>query len=78
MGGRAGERAGTAIRPMAHFRTDSRRCPPPASCAMLAHREVAPIKLSHHESHVLALIRKWQPTTAYFIRKALATPRISL
>jgi DNA-binding PadR family transcriptional regulator len=29
------------------------------------------IKLSHHESHVLALIRKWQPTTAYFVRKAL-------
>lgn len=27
--------------------------------------------LSHHESHVLALIRKWQPTTAYFVRKAL-------
>jgi len=38
---------------------------------MLHGREVAPIKLSHHESHVLALIRKWQPTTAYFIRKAL-------
>lgn len=36
-----------------------------------APREVAPIKLSHHESHVLALIRKWQPTTAYFVRKAL-------
>lgn len=28
-------------------------------------------KLSHHESHVLALVLKWQPTTAYFIRKAL-------
>lgn len=27
--------------------------------------------LSHHESHVLALILKWQPTTAYFVRKAL-------
>jgi DNA-binding PadR family transcriptional regulator len=27
--------------------------------------------LSHHESHVLALIGKWQPTTAYFVRKAL-------
>lgn len=28
-------------------------------------------KLSHHESHILALIQKWQPTTAYFVRKAL-------
>ena len=28
-------------------------------------------KLSHHESHVLALVHKWQPTTAYFVRKAL-------
>lgn len=27
--------------------------------------------LSHHESHVLALVHKWQPTTAYFVRKAL-------
>jgi DNA-binding PadR family transcriptional regulator len=27
--------------------------------------------LTHHESHVLALIGKWQPTTAYFVRKAL-------
>lgn len=27
--------------------------------------------LSHHESHVLALVQKWQPTTAYFLRKAL-------
>lgn len=29
-------------------------------------------KLSHHESQILALVRKWQPTTAYFVRKALA------
>ena len=28
-------------------------------------------ELSHHESHVLALVRRWQPTTAYFIRKSL-------
>lgn len=28
-------------------------------------------ELSHHESHVLALICKWQPATAYFIRKTL-------
>jgi DNA-binding PadR family transcriptional regulator len=28
-------------------------------------------KLSHHESIVLALILKWQPVTAYFVRKAL-------
>jgi len=27
--------------------------------------------LSHHECHVLALVQKWQPTTAYFLRKAL-------
>ena len=27
--------------------------------------------LSHHECHVLALVQKWQPTTAYFVRKAL-------
>jgi DNA-binding PadR family transcriptional regulator len=28
-------------------------------------------KLSHHESHVLATILRWQPTTAYFVRKSL-------
>lgn len=28
-------------------------------------------RLTHHESHVLALIRKYEPTTAYFIRKAV-------
>lgn len=27
--------------------------------------------LSHHESHVLATILRWQPTTAYFVRKSL-------
>lgn len=27
--------------------------------------------LTHHESHVLALVHKWQPTTAYFVRKML-------
>lgn len=27
--------------------------------------------LTHHESHVLAVIRKWEPVTAYFVRKAL-------
>lgn len=27
--------------------------------------------LTHHEGHVLALIRKWQPATAYFVRKTL-------
>lgn len=32
---------------------------------------MAPGVLSHHESHVLALVQKWQPTTAYFVRKAL-------
>lgn len=26
---------------------------------------------SHLESHILALILKWQPTTAYFVRRAL-------
>jgi DNA-binding PadR family transcriptional regulator len=29
------------------------------------------VGLSHHECHVLALVQKWQPTTAYFLRKAL-------
>lgn len=28
-------------------------------------------ELSRLENHVLALIRKWQPTTAYFVRKSL-------
>lgn len=28
-------------------------------------------QLTHHESHVLAIIRRWQPVTAYFVRKAL-------
>lgn len=28
-------------------------------------------ELSHHESHVLALIHKWQPATAYLVRKTL-------
>ena len=27
--------------------------------------------LTHNESHVLAVIRKWEPVTAYFVRKAL-------
>ena len=30
------------------------------------------VQLSRLENHVLALIRKWQPTTAYFVRKSLA------
>ncbi|WP_186728851.1 PadR family transcriptional regulator [Sphingomonas panacisoli] len=30
------------------------------------------VQLSRLESHVLALVRKWQPTTAYFVRKSLA------
>ncbi|MEO5938751.1 MAG: MarR family transcriptional regulator [Sphingomonas sp.] len=29
------------------------------------------VDLSRLENHVLALIRKWQPTTAYFVRKSL-------
>lgn len=28
--------------------------------------------LTHHESHVLAVIRKWEPVTAYFVRKAVS------
>ena len=27
--------------------------------------------LTHNERHVLAVIRKWEPVTAYFVRKAL-------
>lgn len=30
------------------------------------------VELTRLENHVLALILKWQPTTAYFIRKSLA------
>ncbi|MXO86521.1 hypothetical protein GRI38_10840 [Altererythrobacter aurantiacus] len=30
-----------------------------------------PSPLTHHESHILAIIRKWQPVTAYFVRKAI-------
>jgi DNA-binding PadR family transcriptional regulator len=30
------------------------------------------VQLSRLENHVLALVRKWQPTTAYFVRKSLA------
>ena len=30
------------------------------------------VELTRLENHVLALIRKWQPTTAYFVRKSLA------
>lgn len=30
------------------------------------------VELTRLENHVLALTLKWQPTTAYFIRKSLA------
>jgi DNA-binding PadR family transcriptional regulator len=29
------------------------------------------VQLSRLENHILALVRKWQPATAYFIRKSL-------
>lgn len=28
-------------------------------------------RLSHHECHVLATVQRWQPVTAYFVRKML-------